>query len=229
MKKIGISQSNYIPWKGYFKNIADVDAFVIYDDVQYTRRDWRNRNLIKTPDGIKWITIPVEVKGKFQQKINETTVSEKDWAIDHLKKLKHSYSKALHFKEVHELIESWYLSTPLYNLSEINCHFIKNICKYYAIKTEIILSSTLNFEGDKTGKLVDICKQLKATDYFTGPAAKAYIDDKQFSVNGINIHYYHYNNFPIYEQLYPPFKHEVTILDMLYNLGAEGVNFFTSK
>ena len=80
MKKVAILQSNYIPWKGYFDLINMVDEFILYDDMQYTRRDWRNRNKIKTPQGLQWLTIPVEIKGKFFQKINETKVSEKDWA-----------------------------------------------------------------------------------------------------------------------------------------------------
>ena len=77
-KKVLITQSNYIPWKGYFSAISKVDVFVVYDEMQYTKRDWRNRNLIKTPNGLKWLSIPVEVKGKYFQKINETKVSDKN-------------------------------------------------------------------------------------------------------------------------------------------------------
>lgn len=228
MKKVCITQSNYIPWKGYFKNIADVDVFVVYDDAQYTRRDWRNRNLIKSPDGLKWLTIPVEVKGKFHQKIIETQISNTNWPLDHLKTLKHFYSKALHYKEVKSLIEEWYLSVPATNLSEVNCHFIKRICSYYNINTEIVSSNTLTFEGDKTTKLVNICMQLNATDYFTGPSAKSYLDEVQFSTNGINVHYFNYEGYQTYNQLYPPFMHEVTILDMMFNIGDGGRDFFVA-
>ena len=88
-KKVAISQSNYIPWKGYFDNIALVDEFVLYDEMQYTKRDWRNRNKLKTNQGLKWLTIPVEVKGKYYQKINETRISDRNWNVKHLNFLKH--------------------------------------------------------------------------------------------------------------------------------------------
>ena len=80
-KKVAILQSNYIPWKGYFDMIASVDEFILYDDMQYTRRDWRNRNQIKTAQGLKWLTIPVCVKGKYYQKIRDTEIAKSNWAI----------------------------------------------------------------------------------------------------------------------------------------------------
>src|ERR1700759_1995113 len=97
--RIAISQSNYIPWKGYFDLINSVDEFVLYDDVQYTRRDWRNRNLIKTPQGLQWLTIPVSVKGKFTQKINETVVTDLSWPTRHWRTLIGNYSHAAHFDD----------------------------------------------------------------------------------------------------------------------------------
>ena len=98
MKKVAIVQSNYIPWKGYFDMIASVDEFILYDDMQFTRRDWRNRNLIKTPTGLQWLTIPVKVKGKFEQKIRETEIEGHDWAKTHWQSLVHNYGKAKHFR-----------------------------------------------------------------------------------------------------------------------------------
>ncbi|MFW5835685.1 MAG: WbqC family protein, partial [bacterium] len=98
-KKIAILQSNYIPWKGYFDIINYVDEFIVYDDAQYTRRDWRNRNLIKTPRGLKWLTIPVEVKGKYTQTIYETKIADKNWAEKHWKSIRHNYNEADCFEE----------------------------------------------------------------------------------------------------------------------------------
>lgn len=226
MKKVYISQSNYIPWKGFFKSIADVDIFVVYDDVQYTKRDWRNRNLVKTPNGVKWITIPVEVKGKYQQKISETEVSDPNWANDHLKIFKHVYAKAPHFKEVFPEVEEWYSSSPRKYLSEINCHFINSICNYFCIKTKIILSGELSHEADKTARLVNICKQLGATDYYSGPAAKSYLEELKFINEGIQVHYFNYEGFPVYNQVYPPFNHHVTVLDMIFHLGKNSKKMF---
>jgi len=106
MKKVAILQSNYIPWKGYFDMIGLVDEFILYDDMQYTRRDWRNRNKIKTPNGLAWLTIPVEVKGKYFQKINETIISEPQWAKDHWATIKQFYSKARFFKDYKDIFEN---------------------------------------------------------------------------------------------------------------------------
>ena len=97
MKKIAISQSNYIPWKGYFDLINSVDEFILYDDMQYTKRDWRNRNKIKTPQGLQWLTIPVHTKAKYYQKISEVMISDKDWATEHWQKIKQNYFKAKFF------------------------------------------------------------------------------------------------------------------------------------
>ena len=104
MKKIAILQSNYIPWKGYFDLINMVDEFVLYDDVQYTHRDWRNRNKIKTSHGLKWLTIPVRQE-RFEQKIIETKVIDKRWNTKHWKSLVQNYSKAKYFNEYKYIFE----------------------------------------------------------------------------------------------------------------------------
>ena len=129
-KKVAISQSNYIPWKGYFDNIALVDEFVLYDEMQYTKRDWRNRNKLKTNQGLKWLTIPVEVKGKYYQKINETRISDRNWNVKHLNFLKHNYSRSKCYHEVIDFIEKLYLSAIQDTISQVNYHFLINICNF---------------------------------------------------------------------------------------------------
>ena len=116
MKKVAILQSNYIPWKGYFDIINMVDEFILYDDMQYTRRDWRNRNQIKTVDGVKWLTIPVESKGKFFQKINETKVSSSKWAQEHWKAICLNYAKAPYFKTYEPLFADIYKKPVRWNI-----------------------------------------------------------------------------------------------------------------
>ena len=118
MKSIAISQSNYIPWKGYFDQIAMVDEFVIYDSVQYTRRDWRNRNRIKTPSGPQWLTIPVSVKGKYDQSIFETTIQSNEWASNHLKAIELNYSKSPYFRDIYPVLEDAYRQCSSNSLSE---------------------------------------------------------------------------------------------------------------
>lgn len=224
-KKVAISQSNYIPWKGYFDSIAMVDEFILYDDMQYTRRDWRNRNKIKTAQGVQWLTIPVEVKGKFFQKINETLVSEKDWNEKHWKTLLQSYSRAKNFTGTKSFIEKMYAEATMENLSLINHHFLKHICAFLQITTPLRFSSEFTLGGDKTAKLVDLCKQLDATDYYSGPAAKDYLDESMFEKENINVHYFDYCGYAEYEQLFPPFDHAVSILDLICNEGTNARTF----
>ena len=139
--KVLITQSNYIPWKGYFDAINRVDVVVLYDEMQYTRRDWRNRNKIKTPQGLKWLTIPVDVKNKYFQKINETKIKDKSWAAKHWKTIQHNYSNALFFKEYKMFFEHLYQrASTLEFLSEINYLFLTFMISF---NLEIINSSNL--------------------------------------------------------------------------------------
>lgn len=229
-KKVAISQSNYIPWKGYFDNIAFVDEFVLYDDMQYTKRDWRNRNKIKTPQGLKWLTIPVEVKGKFYQKINQTLISDPQWQMKHLNILKQNYSKAKCYKEVIEFVEDLYLTANQKNLSEVNFHYLYKICNFLDIKTKLSFSSdyTLLDTYNKTERLVNLCKQLEARTYFTGEAAKNYMDKSLFEREDIELKFYDYTGYLPYEQLYGDFEHGVSILDLIFNEGSKAKKFLKS-
>jgi hypothetical protein len=231
MKKALITQSNYIPWKGYFDSIAQVDVFVVYDDMQYTKRDWRNRNQIKTPQGLKWLTIPVEVSGKYFQKIRDTKIADKSWNLSHWDILKQNYKSATFFKEMSEWIEPLYKNCEFDFLTDVNMHFINKINEFLGIQTEIRFSSEFELAEEKTQRLVNICKDLNATDYFSGPAAKAYMDETLFNNESISVQYWDYSNYPDYSQLYPPFEHGVSILDLIFNEGENSLHFlkFHSK
>lgn len=228
MKKVIITQSNYIPWKGYFDAINMVDEVILYDDMQYTRRDWRNRNKIKTSNGLLWLTIPVDVKGKYYQKINETHVSDPAWREHHWKTLVQSYSKAPFFKMYKEQVEALYLGSTETNLSMINESFLKEICKLLAIDTPMRQSSEFKLAEGKTERLVDLCKQVGASDYYSGPAAKDYMDESLFANEGIRVHYFDYSGYPSYPQLHGDFEHGVSVLDLLFNVGSDFRNYFKS-
>ena len=197
--KVAILQSNYIPWKGYFDIINSVDFFVVYDEVQYTKNDWRNRNMIKTAEGASWITIPTSQKN-LSQKISETTVCLKDWNKKHLKTIQYTYAKASCYKEFRDFFENLYLNVPSDNLSEINTYFLKNICEVLDIKTTFINSSDLDLIEGKTERLVDICQKLNATSYISGPAAKNYLDESLFHTSNIEVEWIDYSNYPVYPQ-----------------------------
>ncbi|ADD69534.1 WbqC-like family protein [Denitrovibrio acetiphilus DSM 12809] len=229
MKKIAILQSNYIPWKGYFDLINMVDVFVIYDEMQYTRRDWRNRNKIKTAQGSQWLSIPVEVKGKYSQKIRETKIGDKSWAMKHWRSIVQNYAKSVYFKEYKDIFEDLYKNMEKENyLSEINYTFIKVISEILGIDTKIIWSNDLNIIEGKTERLVDICEKLDGTTYLSGPSAQNYIDESLFLKAGITVEWMDYNGYPEYSQLYPPFEHGVTILDLIFNTGKEANKYMKS-
>jgi hypothetical protein len=221
MKKIAILQSNYIPWKGYFDLIAAVDEFIIYDDVQYTKNDWRNRNQIKTSNGLKWLTIPVyyEFKKDNTQKICETETKGTDWAAEHWKTLTMCYKKAPFFKEIAEWLEPLYANILTTNLSQINRLLIEAICKYIGIKTKISYSWDYKLTEGKSARLVDLCLQTGGTEYISGPAAKAYLEENLFVEKGIKVTWFDYTGYPEYTQLCGEFCHNVSILDVLFCCG----------
>lgn len=221
-----ITQSNYIPWKGYFDSIAHVDTFVVYDDMQYTKRDWRNRNLIKTSNGLKWLSIPVEVKGKYFQKIKDTKIADKSWTKNHLANLKQSYSKSQSFKEVYPLVEEMYMTCNFNFLTEVNMHFIRHLNSFLDIKTKIIFSSDYELHEEKNQRLLNLCIELGIKDYYSGPAARNYMDLQLFIENKINVHFWDYSGYQVYNQLNPPFEHGVSIIDLLFNEGKNSKNYF---
>jgi len=228
MKRVAILQSNYIPWKGYFDIINMVDEFILYDDMQYTRRDWRNRNKIKTPQGLQWLTIPVEVKGKYFQKINETKISNRNWNKKHWQSIKLNYSKAKYFKEYRDIFEDTFLNCNEIYLSQINFKFITLINEILGIETKIRFSREFNLIDGKSERLLGICKDCNANIYLSGPSAKGYLDEGLFQREGITVEWMDYSNYPEYNQLYPPFRHDVTILDLIFNEGENSQKFMKS-
>ncbi|MEO8446794.1 MAG: WbqC family protein [bacterium] len=225
MKKVIITQSNYIPWKGYFDSINIADEFILYDDMQYTKRDWRNRNQIKTKDGVKWLTVPVEVKGKYFQKINETKISDTGWGKEHWDSIVHNYSKAKYFQEYKSIFEELYLKNDEEYLSKVNYRFLKTVCEILGIKTKMRWSDEFNLLEEKTERLVDICKTTGATDYYSGPAAQAYMNVELFEKENISVHYFDYSGYPVYDQLHGEFTHAVSIIDLIFNEGPNATKF----
>ena len=225
MNKVAIVQSNFIPWKGYFDLIAYVDAFVIYDDMQYTRRDWRNRNRIKTPNGPQWLTIPVNTKGKYYQRINETTVTNPIWGIEAWKKIEYNYSKSKYFDEVSLQLKGLFENPASPYLSEINKSFIHSINSYLGIKTVVHDSREFLLKGERSEKLMNIVKDIGGRCYVSGPSAKNYLDVSLFKDNSINVEWFDYTGYPSYQQLWGEFIHELSIIDLLFNCGSSSYEY----
>ena len=225
MKKVAILQSNYIPWKRYFDMIAAVDEFILFDDMQYTRRDWRNRNQIKTPQGVQWLTVPVQVKGKYEQKIKDTLIDGSDWAVAHWKTLEQNYRRAPHFDEVAAWLEPLYITESYTHISQLNRHFIEAVCHYLGIKTVIRNSWDFTLLDGKSKRLANLCKQVGGTEYISGPSAKDYIEERIFTDMNIRLTWFDYSGYPEYPQLWGEFTHGVTILDLLFNCGKDSSNY----
>ena len=224
MKKIAILQSNYIPWKGYFDIIKQVDEFIFYDDVQYTKNDWRNRNKIKTSSGPLWLTIPVRQEN-LSQKINETKVSQDNWAEKHWKSISLNYSKAPFYNLYKERLELFFMEMKSPYLSEINRSAIELLNSFLGIKTALTSSADYKLIEGKNERLIDLILQAGGTHYLSGPSAKDYIREDLFKEAGIEISWMDYSGYIEYPQLFPPFVHAVSVLDLILNTGPDSKEF----
>jgi len=229
--KIAILQPSYIPWLGYFDQINSVDAFIFYDDVLYTKNDWRNRNKIKTSNGTAWLTIPVDIKNRLQNYLLIKDVSIIDPGIlrKHLKSIEANYKNSQFFKEVYSIIAPL-LHKDYHLLSDLNIDIIKTVSDFIGIKNvDFLKSSDLNIVNENpTARLIDICKKLKATHYLTGLSAKNYLEEEMFKKNGILLEYQHYEH-PTYRQLWGEFIPNLSIIDLLFNEGTSSLSILSNK
>ena len=225
MKKLAIVQSNYIPWKGYFDLIAAVDEFVLFDTAQFTKRDWRNRNRIKTADGLCWLTVPVRSKGRQEQTIAETEIDGEKWAASHWRSLQLAYSRAPHYGEVAAMLKPFYLDRHYGHLSALNSELLGAICRYVGITTKISHSREAGAVSDKTERLSALCRQAGADIYYSGPAARGYLDEAAMARQGIRVVWFDYDGYAEYPQLWGPFVHNVSMLDLLFNCGRNAARY----
>lgn len=223
--RVAIVQSNYIPWKGYFDLIRSVDEFVLFDDVQFTRRDWRNRNRIKTPQGLTWLSIPVQTKGEYLALIKDIEISDAAWAERHWKTIAAAYGKAPQFRWFADRFEPLYRDTREVRLSAINHRWLTATCAALEIPTRITWSMDYAVAAGKTERLVSICQQAGANTYISGPSARDYIDDAVFAAGGVRLEYFDYAGYPEYPQLHGPFEHAVSIVDLLCHAGPESPRY----
>jgi hypothetical protein len=222
--KVLVTQPNYIPWKGYFDLIAKADKFVILDDVQYTSRDWRNRNLIKTPQGTIWLNIPILKKNKIL--IKDVLIQDFSWVNDHLNKIERNYKKSTYFNKIFSNLEEIYQGFTSNKLIDINIEIINFICKYLNIETEISVSSDIKDKNsEKSLRILDICTENNCTVYISSSKAKNYIDESLFKENKIKLAFEDFQNYPKYEQLWGSFEEKVSIVDLLFNEGPNTYKF----
>ncbi len=220
--KVAVIQTNYIPWKGYFDLINDADVFVYYDEVQYTKNDWRNRNQIYAKNGLHWLTIPI-AKRSVTRKISEVRIDDHRWQKKHLASIISAYGRAPYFKEIRELIEDVYIYRKWDSLSELNRYLIERISNQLGCATRFVDSKELVLKGDRIERLIDISRQMNATEYITGPAAWAYLEGSEqlFAESNVDLTLKDYSGYPEYRQGRQPFEHAVSVLDLVVNVGFD--------
>ncbi|MCY7316783.1 MAG: WbqC family protein [Rubrivivax sp.] len=219
-RRVAVLQSNYMPWKGYFDIIHDVDLFVFYDDNQYTARDWRNRNRIKTAQGAQWITVPAgEDRGRL---IHDVPINNKAWQAKHFESLRQNYGRCPHFARYRGWLEHVYLEQTWTNLSAMNQATVQHIAtEFLGITTRFEDSRAHAAQGQKLDKLVDLVVKTGACSYLSGPAARDYIEPQRFADIGVVLQWKDYAGYPEYAQRFAPFEHGVSVLDLLFNTGPD--------
>ncbi len=222
---LSVHQPQYLPWLGFFHKIAKSDIFVFLDDVQYKKREFQNRNKIRTKDGWLWLTVPVITKGKYIQKILEVEIDNtSNWTYEHFRSIELNYSGAKFYKEHRSFFESLY-NKKWEKLIDINLEIIKYLMNFWNINTPIYFSSSLNLESTKTQRIIDICKHFKADTYLSGAGGKGYLEEELFQKNNIKLLYQNFEH-PVYQQCYSGFEPYMSAIDLLFNCGQEARKYF---
>ncbi len=227
-RRIAIIQSCYIPWRGYFAIIARCDAFIFLDSVQFTRRDWRTRNRIKTPQGRLWLSVPVRQKGHYDAPIDAIEMAEPDWARTHLRTIEVNYRRAPHFTAVFPALKAAYQAASTETLlTGVNRRLTAVLCGLLGITTPLLRDIDLLDRArldslNPTMRLVELADVAEASEYLSGPAARDYLDENAFAARGMNVGWMDYSGLPIYPQLWGEFDPALSVLDALLNLGPEG-------
>lgn len=221
---MAIIQSGYLPWKGQFDIMHDVDLFVFLDDVQFTLRDWRTRNRIKTGHGPAWLTIPT---GSHRDLcIDEVRLEDPKWQARHWATLRHVYGRAPHFARYQAFFEDLYLGHRWESLSTLNQHLTQTIAReFLGLGTEFMDARPLGTHGRKTPRLLQILKKVGAEVYITGPTTRAYLDVDLLAQEGVTSIFKDFEGYPEYPQAHPPFEHKVSVVDLLFNAGPDAPGF----
>lgn len=217
MTRVAVSQSNYIPWIGYFELISSVSEFVFLDNVQYTSRDWRNRNQIKTPQGKLWLNLEVELSSKYSL-IQEAKIVKAHQKFDHLETIRRNYRRSKFFDETFPQIKKFYESYTGDSLSDFNQHLIRSLARKLGIGTHFHNARDFPNKLNASSRILEICKTLNATVYVSGPSARDYLDTQLFESHDIDVEWFKYSNIT-YEQLWGKFDQNVSVLDSVLNSG----------
>ncbi len=221
-------QPGYLPWLGFFELMANCECFVLLDDVQHTKKDWRSRNRIRTKDGCAWLTVPVYTKNKRFQLINEVEINNSiSWRKKHLRAIEINYSRARYFSKYFPYLEKKYYCDWRY-LVDFNVELIIFLKEKLGIKIPVFKSSLLNIDGTKEIKIINICKKLGAQELYDSKAASTFLNANKFQKENIRVEFQDYSH-PVYEQMYKPFMPYMCIIDLLLQYGPDSLNILLNK
>lgn len=222
--KLVIMQPSYLPWLGYFDLFIQSDLFLVYDNVQFDKDGWRNRNKIKTPQGPQWLTVPVLTKGKERPTNLEIQINTREpWVRKHLKSIEQNYCKSTHFEEIYPLLEEGFYQ-EYERLIDLNMYFIDAFRRYLGLQTpwQLVSELKLDLPEGKNEKLVALCRHFKADEFYEPSGGKGYIDSPLFEQNGIRLTFQNYHH-PVYPQLHGDFVPHLSIIDLLLNCGGKSL------
>jgi hypothetical protein len=213
--KCAIIQPSYLPWRGYFHQIQKADVFVFYDDVQYDKHGWRNRNRIKTAAGPRWLTVPVTARGNVITglPIHEVRIAGDRWVAKHLATLRQAYARAPNIDRCLSLLEP-HLSRGQTHLADLTIGLTIVLAEELGVRREFVRSSELRVAGERMDRLMAVLDRVGASHYISGPAARAYLNDGRLNDSGISVEYMEYD-YPEYAQLHPPYEPQVSVVDLL--------------
>lgn len=221
MTTITISQSNYLPWRGYFSQIQNSDFFVFLDNVQFTRRDWRTRNQIRTPQGAEWLNIPISKLESQFELIENVNILNDSFLEKHLETIRRNYSRAKLFNPNWVELQTILCDSYNENLSTFNQKVIEKISERFRLKCTFMNAGQFENSADATERLLNICLALNATKYQTGSKARSYLDVSRFNAEGIEVIWSNYE-FKKYDQLWNlEFDPNVSVVDLILNVGFE--------
>lgn len=218
-RTVAIHQPNYLPWFGYFQKIHRSDVFVFLDDAEYSSNSWINRNKIKTTHGWTWLTVPVHGS---DEPIADVEIADDRWRDKHRKSLRASYGGAAHYDEFADFFEETY-ARSWDSLCELNVHLVRELADRIGLECEFVRASDLEIDAANSERIVRICDELEADRYFSGEGARSYNDHDRFEAAGIDLEYQSVEH-PQYEQRFDDFVPNLSVVDVLMNVGADGTH-----
>ncbi len=227
--KIAIAQPTYLPWLGYFDLLDQADKFVFLDSVQFEKRSWQQRNRIKTPTGLQWLTVPVISRGKREQRIADVEIGA-EFCRDHLRSIAMNYGRAPFFDRYYDAVSDLMRSAASSsNLATLTISLVRWFAEVMDIQTPTLRSSELAVQGKRTDLLAEICRSLGATSYLSPLGSAEYLVSELpvMAEREIEVVFQHYQH-PMYQQLFPPFQPYASALDLLFNEGENALAIIRS-